>query len=102
MRRFRHKSVRASFHGSLYFSAFRANGYTFWQSVPPTLFGSYIWEAAAEKQYPSPNDFINTCFGGIALGEMTYRLSNQIVNNHTRGFKRQFSEILALMVAKQS
>ncbi|SDG42104.1 DUF3943 domain-containing protein [Mucilaginibacter sp. P25] len=90
------------YHGSLYFSAFRANGYTFWQSVPPTLIGSYIWEAAAEKQYPSPNDFINTCFGGIALGEMTYRLSNQIVNNHTRGFKRQFSEILALMVAKQS
>jgi len=86
------------YHGSLYFSAFRANGYTFWQSAPPTLVGSYIWETAAEKQYPSPNDFINTSFGGIILGEMTYRLSNQIVNNRTRGFKRQFSEILALMV----
>lgn len=86
------------YHGSLYFSSFRANGYTFWQSVPPTLLGSYIWETAAEKQYPSPNDFINTSFGGIILGEMTYRLSNQIVNNHSRGFKRQFSEVLALMV----
>lgn len=86
------------YHGSLYFSAFRANGYTFWQSAPPTLLGSYLWETVAEKQYPSPNDFINTSFGGIVLGEMTYRLSNQIVNNHTRGFKRQVSEILALMV----
>jgi len=86
------------YHGSLYFSSFRANGYSFWQSVPPVLAGSYIWETAAEKQYPSPNDFINTSFGGIVLGEMTYRLSNQIVNNHSRGFKRQFSEVLALVV----
>ncbi|QTE41033.1 MULTISPECIES: DUF3943 domain-containing protein [Mucilaginibacter] len=72
------------YHGSLYFSAFRANGYTFWQSAPPTFVGSYIWETASEKQYPSPNDLINTSFGGIVLGEMTHRLSNQIVNNHTR------------------
>lgn len=86
------------YHGSLYFSSFRANGYSFWQSAPATLAGSYLWETAAEKQYPSPNDFINTSFGGIILGEVTYRLSNQIVNNHTRGFKRQLSEVLALMV----
>ncbi|MCQ6958719.1 DUF3943 domain-containing protein [Mucilaginibacter aquariorum] len=86
------------YHGSLYFSAFRSNGYTFWQSAPPTLAGSYVWETMAEKQYPSPNDFINTSFGGIVLGEMTYRLSNQIVNNRTRGFKRQISEVMALMV----
>lgn len=86
------------YHGSQYFSSFRANGYSFWQAAPATMVGSYIWETAGEKQYPAPNDFINTSFGGIVLGEMTYRLSNQIVNNHTRGFKRQFSEVLALMV----
>lgn len=86
------------YHGSLYFSAFRANGYSFWQSAPATLAGSYIWETVAEKQYPSPNDFINTTFGGIVMGEMTYRLSNQIVNNHTRGFRRQFSEVLSLII----
>ena len=86
------------YHGSQYFSAFRANGYSFWQAAPATVIGSYIWETAAEKQYPSSNDFINTSFGGIILGEMTYRLSNQIINNRTRGFKRQFSEVLALIV----
>lgn len=86
------------YHGSQYFSAFRANGYSFWQAAPATMVGSYLWETVAEKQYPAPNDFINTSFGGIVLGEMTYRLSNQIVNNHTRGFKRQFSEVLALMI----
>lgn len=86
------------YHGNLYFSAFRANGYSFWQAAPATVAGSYIWETVAEKQYPSSNDFVNTSFGGIILGEMTYRLSNQIINNRTRGFKRQFSEVLALMV----
>lgn len=86
------------YHGSQYFSAFRANGYSFWQAAPATLVGSYVWETFAEKQYPAPNDFINTSFGGIVLGEMTYRLSNQIVNNRTRGLKRHLSEVLAMMV----
>jgi hypothetical protein len=86
------------YHGSYYFSAFRTNGYTFWQSVPAAFVGSYVWETAAEVQPPAPNDFINTSFGGVILGEMTYRISNKIVNNRTRGFKRQMSEVFALLV----
>lgn len=86
------------YHGSYYFSSFRTNGYTFWQSVPAAFVGSYVWETAAENQKPAPNDFINTSFGGVILGEMTYRLSNKIVNNQTRGFKRQASEVVALLV----
>lgn len=86
------------YHGSQYFSAYRANGYSFWQCVPAAVAGSYLWETVAEKQYPSPNDFINTSFGGIILGEMTYRLSNKIINSHTRGFKRQASEFLGLLI----
>ena len=86
------------YHGNYFFSAYRSNGYTFWESVPAVFAGSYIWETAAEKQYPAPNDFINTSFGGIVLGEMTYRLSNKVVNNHTRGFKRQASEVLGFLI----
>jgi len=86
------------YHGSLFFSSFRANGYSFWQSVPAVVAGSYLWETFAENQEPSPNDFINTTFGGIVLGEMTYRLSNRIVNNRTYGFKRQASEVLGFIV----
>jgi len=86
------------YHGSLYFNAFRANGYSFWQSVPAAFVGSYLWETVAEQQYPSPNDFINTSFGGVIMGEMTYRLANNIVNNNRRGFKRQASEVLALLI----
>ncbi|MEO6520082.1 MAG: DUF3943 domain-containing protein [Mucilaginibacter sp.] len=86
------------YHGSYYFSSFRTNGYTFWESVPAAFVGSYLWETFAEVQAPAPNDFINTSFGGIVLGEMTYRLSNKIVNNRSRGFKRQLSEVCALLV----
>src|SRR6185312_2086399 len=57
-----------------------------------------LWETFAESQPPAPNDFINTSFGGIVLGEMTYRLSNKIINNHIRGTHRQMSEIFAFLV----
>lgn len=67
------------YHGSMFYSAFRSNGFSFWQSVPATMVGSYLWETFAENQAPAPNDFINTSFGGIVLGEMTYRLSNKII-----------------------
>jgi hypothetical protein len=86
------------FHGSQFYSAFRTSGYSFWQSVPAAFAGSYLWETFAENQAPAPNDFINTSFGGIVLGEMTYRLSNKIVNKHTRGFKRQASEVVAFII----
>ncbi|HEY9004229.1 MAG TPA: DUF3943 domain-containing protein [Mucilaginibacter sp.] len=86
------------YQGSQFFSAFRANGYSFWQSAPASFAGSYIWESTAENQSPAPNDFINTGLGGAVLGEMTYRLSRRIVNNRTRGFKRQMSEVLGFII----
>jgi hypothetical protein len=86
------------YHGNLYFSAFRTNGYSFWQSVPAAWAGSYMWEVAGETHPPAPNDLINTSLGGISLGEMTYRFSNLIVNNRQVGFKRQMNEVLAFLV----
>ncbi len=86
------------YHGSLYYSAFRTNGYSFWESVPAAFAGSYIWEVAGETHPASPNDLLNTSLGGISLGEMTYRFSNLIVNNKQTGFKRQANEVLAFLV----
>ena len=31
------------YHGSLYFSSFRSNGYNFWQSAPAAFAGSFLW-----------------------------------------------------------
>jgi hypothetical protein len=86
------------YHGNLYFSSFRSNGYSFWQSAPAAFAGSYLWEVAGETHPPAPNDFINTSLGGISLGEMTYRLSNHIVNNRQTGFTRQMEEVFAFLV----
>lgn len=86
------------YHGSLFFNAFRVNGYSFWQSSAAAIAGSYLWETLAENQAPSPNDFINTSFGGIILGEMTFRLSNRIVNNNSTGFKKQAGEVLGFIL----
>ena len=30
------------FHGNLFYNSFRSNGYTFWQSAPAVVVGSYI------------------------------------------------------------
>jgi hypothetical protein len=86
------------YHGSYFFNAFRTNGYNFWQSAGASFAGSYIWETYAENQAPAPNDFINTGFGGAVLGEMTYRLSNRIINNESVGFKRQLNEVFGFLV----
>ena len=86
------------YQGSMYYSAFRSNGYSFWQSVPAAMAGSFMWEVAGETHNPAPNDFINTSLGGITLGEMTYRVSNMIVDNRQTGFNRQFHEVLAFIV----
>jgi len=86
------------YHGNLFFNSFRANGYSFWEAAPAAAVGSYIWETVAENQAPAPNDFINTTFGGIVLGEMTYRLSNRIISKQSTGFKRQASEVAAFII----
>ncbi|MCD0488070.1 DUF3943 domain-containing protein [Pedobacter sp. MC2016-14] len=86
------------YHGNLYYSSFRTNGHKFWQSVPAAFAGSFLWEVAAERNKFAPNDFINTSLGGITLGEMTYRLSRKIVNNRSRGAKRQVQEVFGLLV----
>ena len=86
------------YHGNLYYNSFRSNGYSFWQSAPAAMAGSLLWEIAGETHRPAPNDFINTSLGGIALGEMTYRLAHKIVNNRATGVQRQFQEVMGLLV----
>jgi hypothetical protein len=64
------------FHGSLYFSAARTNGFNYWASVPFAIAGSFLWECCGETHPPSINDWIATSIGGAAIGETTYRLSS--------------------------
>lgn len=82
------------YHGSLYFNAARSNGMNFWQSIPFTLGGSLMWEFFLETEPPSINDMLATTFGGIELGEVTYRLSDIFIDNRTSGIERIGREVL--------
>lgn len=82
------------YHGSLYFNAARSNGMSFWQSIPVTLGGSMMWEYFMENEPASINDLLCTTFGGIELGEITFRLSDLILDNRLTGFPRAVHEII--------
>jgi len=84
--------------GSFYYSAARTNGYNFWASVPIVFAGSYMWKIFGENGTPEREDLINTTVDGVLLGEVTYRLSSNILDDRATGAERVFREILAVLV----
>ena len=84
--------------GSFYYSAARTNGYNFWASVPIVFAGSYMWKIFGENGTPEREDLINTTVDGVLLGEVTYRLSSNILDDRSRGTERVFREILAGLI----
>jgi hypothetical protein len=66
--------VGHSYQGAMSFSAGRANGFNFYESVFFSAFGSFVWEAFGESQHASINDFYSTIAGSVSMGEMLYRL----------------------------
>lgn len=87
------------YHGGQYFNAARANGMNFWQSIPYTAGGSLMWEYFMENETPSINDFMSTTFGGLCLGEVTFRLSDMVIDDRTTGFERFKREALVLLIS---
>jgi|tagenome__1003787_1003787.scaffolds.fasta_scaffold20942338_2 hypothetical protein len=77
------------FHGSLYHSSARASGFGFWGSVPIVAAGSASWELFGENITASLNDLINTSLGGVAIGEVTYRLSSLLSSKRSGGVGRE-------------
>jgi hypothetical protein len=86
------------YHGATYYSPARAYGFSFWESIPFTLFGSFVWEFFGERDTASLNDFIVTSTGGIAMGESGYRLAVALTNGRASGVKKFFREFAALVV----
>ena len=83
------------YSGAGYFNAARANGYNFYESLPFTLGGSLMWEYFGENTLPSVNDLINTTVTGAFLGEISYRLSSDFLDDRTTGSERVFRELFA-------
>jgi uncharacterized protein DUF3943 len=91
------------YHGSIYLGSARASGYGFWGSIPYVAAGSATWELFFENVRPSLNDFVNTTLGGLALGEVTFRLSSLLVPRQAKrgqGFGRQIGAFVLSPVAR--
>jgi hypothetical protein len=86
------------YHGGLFFSAGRSNGYNFWESSLFALAGSLIWECCMENTPPSINDLVNTTLGGMTRGEVSHRLSIVVLDNTATGADRVWREIVAAIL----
>ena len=61
--------------GALVYTAARAQGLSYWQSLAYPTLASLIWEIGMENESPSINDMITTPMSGVAFGEIIHRLS---------------------------
>jgi hypothetical protein len=90
------------YHGSMYHNAARASGYEFWAAFPFVAAGSASWELFGENIQASLNDLVNTTLGGMALGEVTYRLSSLLGSGPGRkrpGIARSVGAFVASPIA---
>lgn len=84
--------------GGAYYNAGRANGFGFWASSMFALLGTLGWECCGETHPASYNDLISTSLGGIALGEVQYRLASEILDGQRGGADRSWREAVAFAV----
>jgi len=87
------------YHGNLYYTAARANGFSYWESIPFAFAGSYLWEFAGERNNPAYNDWINTAVGGVIIGESLHRLSDLVLDNTATGSGRFWREVGGLFIS---
>jgi hypothetical protein len=95
---FRTNQLVHPFNGSTYFNSARANGIGFWGSSIMSIAGAFVWECCGETHPMSFNDMMSTGIGGIARGEIMYRISSLILDNTKRGKGRWGREGAALLV----
>ena len=86
------------FHGAMFFTAARINGFSFWESTVFPFLGSTLWELALENNKPSTNDNIVTPLGGILLGEALLRTAELIIDENSKGFERAVREVASFIV----
>jgi hypothetical protein len=86
------------FNGTTYYNSGRANGFGYWESSAFALGGAFFWECCGETHPMAFNDLVSTTMGGIAWGEVGYRLSSEILDNRATGPGRFFKELAGFVV----
>ena len=87
------------YHGGLYFNAARSNGLSLGGATLYTVGGSLMWEYLMENELPSLNDFVATSIGGVCLGEITFRLSDWLIDDRTSGWGRFGREFCVMLIS---
>ena len=87
------------YHGNLYFNSARNSGLNFWASIPYALGGSLLWELVEESEPAAINDLMATTIGGIALGEVTHRMSALMLDDSQTGFQRFWREFVSFAIS---
>lgn len=87
------------YHGSFYFNAARANGFSFWESGIFSFAGSLAWEMFMENEYPSINDIVATPVGGLILGETFHRISDLVLDDRQTGNGRLGHELAGFLIS---
>ncbi len=86
------------YSGSVFFNSARANGFNYWQSFSFAVGGTVVWEYFGANTLPSYNNMINTPVNGSFLGEITYRIGSNILDDRARGMQRVFRELAAAII----
>jgi len=85
--------------GGGYFNAARSVGFSFYECLPYTIFGSAMWKYFFENDRPSYVDLVNTSISGMLGGEILYRLSSNLLDDRTTGAERFFREALTAVMS---
>jgi len=69
--------------GAMVFTAARAQGLSYLQSMPYPVLSSFVWEMSLENEPPSINDMVTTTMSGAAFGEIIHRMSEIVLGSKT-------------------
>jgi len=95
---FRNNQINHPYNGATYYNASRTNGLNFWTSYAYAFGGAFFWEWCGENHPIAINDQVSTGIGGVAVGEALFRLSSEVLDNHSKGFGRIGREVGAFFI----
>lgn len=86
------------YQGAMYYNGARTLGLSFYESTFYTVLGTAMWEFLGETYTASTNDLIANTIGGFHLGEIFYRLSENVLDDRTNGGERIGREVFAGLI----
>lgn len=86
------------YSGAMYYLSARNVGMKPLAASAHTVYGTMMWEYLGETLPPSTNDFFTNILGGNHLGEVFYRLSQNLIKQKSSGLKRLGKESLNFVV----